>query len=87
MNANIPASNRSSNTRQGKSSSRNFKTAALALALLGVAYLTSTGQSPMVPAATAENVATAISSNDWQYFPDLFVNQGTEFEESYIEQF
>lgn len=24
---------------------------------------------------------------EWRYFPDLFVNQGTEREETYIEQF
>lgn len=82
MNANTS----SSNTRQGKGSS-NFKTTALALAVLSVVYLTSTDESPMVTAATAKSVSTAMLSNDWQYFPDLFVNQGTEFEESYIEQF
>jgi hypothetical protein len=57
----------------------------LALALSG-AYLIGMDEKPIVSEATAETSVTAISQ-DWQYFPDLFVNQGTQFEETYIEQF
>ena len=42
--------------------------------------------------ATAEVAASVASEQiteayEWRYFPDLFVNQGTEREEIYIEQF
>jgi hypothetical protein len=43
-------------------------------------------------AATAQVVASVASEEkspdyEWRYFPDLFVNQGTERQETYIEQF
>jgi hypothetical protein len=60
--------------------------AVLALAVLG-AYLIGTGEKPFMPEATAESISAAAPSQDWQYFPDRFVNQGTQFEETYIEQF
>jgi hypothetical protein len=68
-------------------SARRISTAVvLALALLG-AYLIGIDEKPFVPEATAKSVSDVLLSQDWQYFPDRFVNQGTDFEETYIEQF
>jgi hypothetical protein len=73
------------NSSNDKTARRISTAVVLALALSG-AYLIGMDEKPIVSEATAETSATAISK-DWQYFPDLFVNQGTEFEEAYIDQF
>jgi hypothetical protein len=76
---------RISNSSNDKTARRISTAVVLALALSG-AYLIGMDEKPIVSEATAETSLTAMS-HDWQYFPDRFVNQGTGFEETYIEQF
>lgn len=68
-----------------KAAAITFKALVLALALVGVSHLAGVGESLIVAPATAEKPSPILL--DSKYFPDLFVNQGAEFEEAYIEQF
>lgn len=76
---------RKSNSSNDKTARRISTAVVLTLALSG-AYLIGMDERPIVSKATAETSVTA-TSQDWQYFPDLFVNQGAQVEETYIEQF
>jgi len=66
---------------------KSFLFLVLALALIGISQLA--GQSVPTAQANAQSSSNSepASAYHWQYFPDLFVNQGIESEEKYIEQF
>lgn len=73
------------NSGSVKAAAITFKALVLALALVGVSHLAGVDESVIIAPATAEKPSPILL--EWKYFPDLFVNQGAEFEEAYIEQF
>jgi hypothetical protein len=71
---------------QSNRAGKSIKAGAAALALAAVVYVSKTEETIAIPEATAKDMP-AVATSEWQYFPAQFVNQGTESQETYIEQF